>query len=524
MTKNQDAALVSLTNTYAKYFLADFPAMVLKHISASVPVDEAAISALVEEKMVASIDVNAVNPVSRFLYECAEFALESNLPDMASREVFDAIKVLPSMHHEEIQQLAYHSAEVYRATLDNTVINVIAKDANTTAELITASAKNRVSNTKTGGSVHGFTWGVLSDGLWLNNALMRSYEMAKVFRPGTKVDMQDAEIAFNATRSYTAIPELSEDQRTFSESGLAMVFNASDDRLTANVDLDTIKLLMFRPGYIARTVEHWQEGLRNNKQMIESVEQLSQLARLLPEMKEVASRMGEEVLGDHTIENRLEEVYNIVTLCLSGYEALRESSFSESLIIAVENLGNDPQVDVFVNEDNMQQFRMEGGTDEDLVHFGQFLDPRKGKRSPNVGWKVGWVLEQKDAVVAEMAASEAEMLEQMRTNDAEVIRNLAQHEIRNIVTTYVRATGAEEITAAMDRRIFDTAHTLATQSADESFSLERDIFTMLSDATALPNVQRAAQHLLDHASEEHARAKVIASMAMEDLAAMLTDS
>ena len=530
MIRLTDSAIMSLMTAYVPFFIEDFAAETLSHLTASYPIEAAYLQEKVSEETklgLESMSLSMTNPNSatRFLCECATHALTNEIANPQSRAVYDQIKVMPSSHHEMLTQMAYNAADLYRTTLDVTVMGIVAKEAKSVSDLIQAQAAGRVSQTETGGSVKHFNWGVLSDGMWLNQALQYSYDAHRIFRPGADADLSWSRDSFDAARRHTYMPGLPRDERMEANASYEMLLAHANPAYVAqplSSQAHQLVDLMFKDGALDRTLDNYAKGLSQPKAMVEAVGDLSAHVQLIAHLRTVAADLGSDVISQ-TVVDRLNRVDNVLTMALVGFEALRETRFADSLILYVDGEGEDPTVDVFVNRDVVRAFEAKGGMEQELVKIGNHLDPRRGAHTPSAGWSNDWVLERKDAIIAQVIQEDGERLEQLRRNDSAVIRDVVETNLTKVAESFSQACGQESLTHATGQEIRRIARTMISEDAGSQFSLMTETTNLLCSVIGDPFVERAATKFVSYASHEdetvrqNAKALTVMSAAVADI-------
>lgn len=489
MDRTIEPRVAALMSVYARYFVEDFTAAVVNHLSATFTKNQFValdyIGPFVEQTLAEHpISIENENAPSRFICECACFAIERGATDPESRATYDRIRALPSIHHNEICEIIFAAAQLYLRTVQNTIIGVVLNDAGQAAEKIMLDTKTRVSNVQTGGSLHQFNWGILSDGLWLNAALLRAFDLAKVFRPGTEVVSYYATTAFEVARQYSNSPVFDAEDRQVVRAALDQLLSQVDEtKLGALVSPDTplnLANLMFGSSSLTFAMDQWEKGLSKPDILIESVSQLSEIAEGIRYLKLYLSSSSDEDAIHGAVITRLDELDKVVTLCLVAFEAVRETKYAEALILVVKAPTEDPLVDVYVNSDVLPLFLSSGGSETDLVKIGNYLDPRKGGFIPSKGQSLDWVLERKDDIVASVTSSEDELIAALRVNDSIVIQELATSAITNVVMSYREARGiSDDIEQALKRRIYEIGLRCAGTQSNTAWSLVGAIAELL---------------------------------------------
>lgn len=531
MDKAAETAIAAIMAAYGKYYVEDYTTQVMGHLKASMNIENEHLQGFIAEQVGThfsadqNIAIEAINPVTRFLHECATYAFQQSGENASDRSVYESVKNLPSIHHEENAKLVYQSAQLYQKTVDTTLLSVIVNDARIATESIAAGAQDRITQTETGGRVHQFNWGILSDGLWLNGALMKAFDLASIFRPGDPVSAYYAQVGFDFSRNYAAAPVFPGDDAETASAGFDLLLSHAENGVIA----DTANLLdlLFVPGQMAFAIDRWELGLKDPAALVAAVSQLTDLAIALPHLIDVAGQIeGEDLVSPIVIE-RLHSANNAVTLCLAAFEALRETTYAESLILVAAATNEDPTVDVFVNSDTVGTYQASGGEESDFIQLGAYLDPRKGMPSQNGGWPVSWALSRREDIVAEMMANEAERLDALRSNDAAIIQQLVQNNLRQLVTSYADASGLSEIPNPTLLKINEIARRVTNASEDASFTLEGEIVNLLINTIDDPFLTSVAARFTSFAAHEdettrsNARALAVAATALDDAVGFL---
>jgi hypothetical protein len=475
-----------LASVYASYFIRDFATNVVRHLGGSypVPVEELetfvshAVSDLVGGSAVA---LNNHDVVNRFIYECANHAAANYEVDVASRDTWNEVSKLPSIHHAEIADLIYTTAALYRKSL--ATVNVVISDACTAAKTIVQTAQSRVSITETGGTLHLFNWGILNDGMWLHGALIKAFEMASIFRPGDKPVAYYTSVAFDFARASTPMAGLIPEEKIECLGQLdAIIAHADAEVLNPLLDAfnqTILSDLLFSPGHLENMFRTWEDGVSKTVDLLRAVDELSTLARILVILTTVSKRLGDDDLVGEIVTTRLARMYDVVAMTLVGYEALRETKFAESLILDVRYDGSDPKVDVVINEDVMQAFHAAGGVDDDLIKVGMYYDPRRGVPLISSGVQLSTVLANRDNIVPQIIAEDSDRLEQLRANDSAVIHQEALRVVNDVVHSYLQAKMVSEVPADLRQRINTLSFEITGN--DPMFNLDTTILNILLD-------------------------------------------
>lgn len=538
MIRVTDAAITSLMAVYAPYFVEDFAVSTLSHLQGSYPVDPEFLNQVVQEKTVNTLtsfkpDLANPNAATRFLCECAQFALENDVKDKESRAVYDQIKALPSMHHTEITELAYSAAQLYQTTLDTTVIGVVAKDANEVSQLIANDIQSRVSQTDTGGRVKHFSWGLLSDGLWLNKALTQAFETAKIFRPGAEARLDWARTGFQFAHDRSGMKTLSRDAVLEANAAFETLLAHADEAAvnqTVTENAYSFKDLLFVNNAFNRTLDDSEKGLKDPRALVAAVSNLTAYITAAEHLLSVGQSLGEEIVPAFLME-RMETIVKSSTLAMAGFEALRETRYADSLILYVDgNAAGDPTVDVFINKDNFTRFTNEGGEEAELVKIGNHLDPRSGTFTPMAGWNVDWALTNKNDIVAKVITEEEQRLERLRANDVQVIRSVVENRISEIAQSYNQACNRMELSKDVKGKITQIARSVTAKDAPENYSMATEITQLLCDVIDDPFVSRTtnlfvnAAYSEDETIRQNAKVLAIAGTAVHDAGTFFMNS
>lgn len=536
MDKTQQATLRPILNAYATYFVSDFATAVSANLEATMPVDVNVFNSVMNEVVPELVGdrqvyINSTDSFARFLCECAIHAITSKIQNPESREAFDAIKDLPSQHHDEIQQAIFHASQLYSSTLDGVVLSTIALDADTAFKTIVSKSEARIATTETGGRVNIFNWGILNDGMWLNAALQKAFDEAKIFRPGEPVTAYYATTAFAVARQKALLWNVG--HLTPAEiDGYLHLLSAHDESVGLGLEVladgdFTFRKIAFTAGRLAQAIDVWEASLRDPRNLIKSVTELSQHVETITKALELTRTMSEGLIDD-AIADRLQIVSDAITMVLVGFESARESRFAETLIFYVDGVGEDPTVDVFVNADTLPAFLAAGGEESDLPYLGLYLDPRKTDLpTPSNGYPISFGVKRRAELVPEMMAQSAERIEQLRANDAHVIRSIAVDTLTPLVKSYASAAvNTAEFSNSLMVRIHEIANAITRSDSPET-PVEAQILQLLATASGDPFVKTVADTFEAYSLSEEttvaeaARPLTIANVAARDCVAHL---
>lgn len=528
MTEYNQNAVLALANTYAGFFARDFAHDVMRHLTGSYPVDKEKLTSYIDSVLQnQSITVGSTDTIGRFLFECAEHALEQGMEDPSSQNTWKQVSGLPSLYHSEIQSIIFSSACMYRDTVDRTILGVIARDAHMAAQSIAQTVQTRTQDTDTTGSVDVFNWGVLGDGVWLNAALLTAFNKASIFRPGDMVAAHYAETAFSFARRDSYLPILSSEERT----RMAGLIEAAVGEVEASPEMDDL-FTQFSPREVLSTLidsqhltyqlDAWKVGLTNTKELVWAVGRLSALARILPVIKSSVRKVEDDVIFDALI-SRIDAVIDVVCLCLAGFEAVRETRYANTLIMSVSPCGDDPKVTITVNQDLLTQYSDAGGDVADLIYFGIHLDPRRGIPESSNGWSLEYVLARKADIVAKGMDEENSRLIRLRNNDAAVIQGETTKIVSSLVRSYLETRQITTIPSTIHQGIASLARDASIGT--ESFNLDASITKLLTDSLGDTFVSAVSDRFITHLSSDNAadaKAFTVAQTAIADVIDYIT--
>lgn len=525
MNRVEQAAVKALTLKYVPFFVEDYVYKVSNLLKASYPIDQQALvtytTNLVEAKVSQSGGKLPDNVITKHLGECAQYAIEQSLANADDRDVFAEISQLPSAHHDEINQLVYTTAALYQQTIDGTILNVVGKDASRLAEKIRDDAQERITQTETGGRVHRFNWGILSDGAWLNSALTMAYDEARIFRAGADPVSYWFKSGMSAAAKYVSAPALSGESRDFAYASVEMLLAHADEDVVSGGLRDQLAHYLLRSGHMAMAMATWEKVERDPTQLVSVVSDLSYLARVLPHLKQVAESFGDEGVIHQDIIARLTSANAAVTLTLASIEALRETTYADALIVNAFRETEDPVVDVFVNGDNVNTFLSSGGLESDLPHLGAHVDPSKGIPMSKGGWSVSWALARREDIVSQAIAMESDRLTVLRNRDAAVIKDITTKSLMTMVGDYATAAGVGQLPSTVRNKVTTIAKRAAATS-DPNFTMEGEIGQLLVEVMDDKFIMSVYDKFLTLASSEdenlrtNARVFALVETAVED--------
>ena len=529
-----ESGTTNLMRVYARYFLMDYLAMVYNDLNQRTPLNVEELGPL-SEKLVDSfaarvaIDEHAVNAMSKYLFECATFAQSRDLGDLETREVYDLVSKGPSASYGEIVESARVASVVYDNVIRQTILGILAQDAKTTSDLIIGKIRERLSNEETGGRLHVFDWGILNDPVWLNRILTKSYDVARIHTPGERP------IAYWATNGFghaQALAKISQDMRQ--DVGLQGAFNILSDNQEKfggpggdlmGTDLFT---LLFNPGSLSIAIDEWQRSAGEPRMLVKGVGQASSLATIVQGMIKIAGEQDDAVINS-ALNDRLHQVLDAVMVALGAFEALRVTTYENTLIIEVVAPTTDPSVDVFVNGDTYKPYLASGGSDDDLMHMGVYLDPLKGIPTQRGGWDFGWVLSARDSVVPQVIASTQDRIAALRNQDAGIVMDIVTTCVSTLTNTYASAMSRDQVPTPAMIKTTALARALASKNdldIDIGYSIVEILVATIDDRLvtkafdAYTSYDRNGDH--DGQMQLHAVPLSIGALALDDACQMLS--
>jgi len=505
-----------LFNRYAQYFVEDFATSVFSHLKATYPLSQDYINEFVKHKVGAFFSgtynsgATPINVVTRFIQECVDYANDHDVEDPSDRSTWDYISSLPSIHHDEIQATIFASAILYNKTVDQTLVGVVMRDSSVSSDLIRNAIQAQSVTNETGGKLNVFNWGLLNDGIWLNGALLKTYELSNAFRPGDTIVSYYAKVCYDFSRSnceYSLIPQDDIDNiegyiyQAVSSLGadLEAEYAAYKDKF------DYVKSLTYA-SELASYVEYWEKGFSNTRIALEAVTILSSTITVLNAIKDstrVTSEDDDAVSIPDTIGDRINKMLDVLTLCLTGYEALRETKFSDTLIFDA-NKASDSHVEVYVNDDLIGTYRSAGGEDQDLIHLGMYIAADNLRVTPSDGWTLSWALARKDDIIAEVLSKQSQNQEDRDRDLANAVRNILIVKLSDVVNSYLESAGHKPFTPDITRKIEDIAAMMVTGS---DVPLDDQVFGLLLYVTGNDFVKDTGERLIKYISSDNPEAK-----------------
>lgn len=504
---------------YTRFFLEDFRSKLLGYVSATTKITSEKLATIPLPDTIPAIKQD--NAVTRFIFENALEALELYGDDAATRETWDLMCQAPTSHDDEITALAYNGAMFYLKTINETLINTVGSDVMQISQSIKNEVMARESLTQTGGVVHHFNWGILSDGMWLNGALNAAFDKLKIFRPGLEPNMSWARSAMDqAARDASRGTLRSEYEGDFG----TLIAHADNSIMTSGSIAPhdpELHDILYKFGTLSNCVNRWSNALTNPLELVDSVRQLSNLAVTIPHLIHVATSLGDELVSQEMID-RLRAVEETVTFSLVAFNAARESRFGDKIVLGVKSHDQDPVVDVYVNKDLLNSFTSSGGSEEDLAHLGTYLT-MKELDTVTTGWSMSWATKLKDEIAQEVLASEYDRLEKLRLNDRNVIRTVVHSTLEPVVESYISASGRGDMFNSAKNSVRDIA--VRVSNPDAPYQMDRDLVKLLTGLTGDEQLVQVAESFLDHSTSADPEERALAlGLTMVDAATMMVVS
>lgn len=527
MASGSIAAQPTLVDVYARYFIEDFTRSVMQQLQGSYPVPQSVLDGFITqalddgEKQVITT-TTAPNPVSRFVQECADYVATESLDYAESRDTWDQVRALPSLYHDDIQAMIYQSADLYRKTVQGTLTGVIAKDAAITAQSITQTVETQIGTLESGGVLHRFNWGLLDDGLWLNQAMLKAHNLAHIFRPNEPIKGYMVQQAFDKAHALISVPFVDDIVQAQLDLLIAQVDPHSTlEPLLAQVSQEALTKMVFKTGALREHLDGWELGVKNPSMMVGQISDMSALVRLTQVLRATAERMGDSNLIETSILTSLAMVEDVTTMALMGYQVVRETTFNNALILAVTSTEDSPIVQVYLNNDLTNRFHAAGGDDADLVQFGLYLDPKQGMPASMQGWDMDYVFNRRDAVVSEMLAHHAERQDALRIYEARLVKETIASKLQQVVSSYLQTIQIDVIPDPVQDQIRQISKD-AVEVSQTGLPLDAKVFQLLLTSLNDPFLTATGQRLIDHSTHadpqihQHAPSLTVATTALAD--------
>lgn len=522
-----------IVSNYLGYFVQDFTKSVLKNIPKTCPVNSEYLAEYVDMKTSAFFSEDGLtgrlngSDITKFVHECAQYAVESNLPEADSYETWYQVSKLPSVYDQSIQDLIFNTSKNYVSMIDETITGLIMQDTHTAVESIRGKLADSYKQIETGGSVHKASWGLLDNAIWLSSACTIAFDSAKAFRPGDPYKVSYVDTCFSQALS---IPYEAFDRETATDlrNSINVIIGSCDesaveDFQAVNEIVDVCDLLAYNSS-VDWFINKCKSNLNNAKLMLEDVSTLSSLITSLSAIKDIAVKADDSIVSTQTVE-RIDTLTNILTLTLVSYEALRETTYKDSLVFYSDKPEDSFLVDVYVNPDNVNQFLKsgEGREEKDLLTIGTYAAMNPAVMS-NRGISLSVVDDRLEDMRQHVLANEYELRNENKNGYRNQIRTIVTNELTNIVSSYHDMYNVEQTDDSVKDRIKQIA---IDASALEQFDFEGEVYKLLLSSTNNKIVEGLGIKLVENLSSEEVdvkashKALAVAESAIESMVEFL---
>lgn len=500
---------------YAKYLVEDFTNKTHSLMAGSYPLDDKYKQEFINFKVdellgdISQISNPPINTVTRFINECSEYALENYEDKAMSREIWDKVSLLPSLHHEELQAILYASASLYDTTINDVLVGTVMRDAKDVAGGIRIAVESFMNEDPTGGRVNVFDWGLLNNGLWLNGALMKAYELSNTFRPGDQIVADYARVCYDFAYSRAEYTNAPREELDNISGYLFQALSIAGEDVTAEYNaLETkfnfVKALAYSSELVSY-IKYWQRGFSETNVTIDAIATMSSVISVLNAIKEVCRTNHEELLIPESIGNRINTMIDVITLALVAYEALRETQFSDTLIFTATKR-EDGTIDVFVNADLLRAYESTGGDERDLIYLGLYIVENSSIVTPRTGWTLSWANSRKDDVMSEMIAKESFRREELDRGQRHNIKQTVFNKVFDVAQSYYEVANKDttSLSPVIVRQIDDISRGFNQQDATP---IEQSIYDLLLHVGNQDHVTSMGTKLINYMSSDNQEAK-----------------
>lgn len=473
----------SLFNIYSKYFVKDYAIKVREHLKGSYYIDQEYLKVFSENKINELFKEpfeqvpSDINVITKFISECVQYAISKDLANIDSLETWNYISGLPSIYHDEINALVFATAVLYLKTIDDTLMNVLFKDSQDVADSIRIALQIKTGTNTSGAHLNTFNWGLLSDGMWLNKTLLYAFDTTNAFGPGLPMVAYYYTVCYDFARSKLTYPEIEQSDIDVVEGYLDAILSQCSktisEQYTSLSNFDLPANLRYASNLVP-WIDYWEKGLTNPKILVESITLLSSLINVLTEIRKTGGTMVDDGLVPNALLMRLDHLINILSLCLIAYEAIRESTFENTLILYTTK-NEDGTSEVFINSDTINAFHSIGLDDHDLVCMGIYIT-ELSDIIPSNGYSLQWAVNRRDDIVNQVNATALERSEEAINRDKEVLRNIVIDKLTEITRSYLETKHIDTIS----QNITDTIGSIARNVASNNdISINDAIFNFL---------------------------------------------
>ena len=491
---------LTLYDAYARFFIEDFALKVYDHLKATFPIAEDKLKEFIAFKVDSYFSASHIagNPANTeaggLIRECVEFVEDNNLPDPLGRATWDYVSNLPSVHHDDLQKAVFNSAILYSNTITKGLIETVFADADTTTKSIQNAIADHVKSNATCGRVNLFNWGLLSDGMWLNGALLKAYYKTRTFKPDEKVTAYYAKLCFDYALGSTDYPVISDEHYSDMEHILDIMSAGTSEALQGEYEalkssISLVNILKSKTE-LNSYINLWESGLRDANLLVTCVDQMSSLVRVLSELAVIVE---DDNYGD--VRSRILQAVEDVTLCLCGYEAMRESEYADKIIFCSKASEQDGLVDVYVNKDVLNSFYNSNKVDADLLILGKYLAYTFPNSNPKQAWSLEWANARFNEIETDILTRESDRNDEVRRKSANIIQAIVSEKLTDIARSYLETKDIHDIPGDVEANIGRVAR-LAVKEV--SPSIHTLIGNFLLAVVADPFITGMANTLMKH--------------------------
>lgn len=404
---------------------------------------------------------------------------ENTVLGMAVRRIFD----LHYMEHgdepvtrEFIKDVIESDAIVRRdvgavamglAKLSKNAYTVLRENVAPAVETIMNNADTRTNRLLSGESgiteatVESYSWGCLSDPLFVNVMLGACYDLSNTFTPDVPV----------REFYHSACATKARDHKTKSLEGQARdAAVASIESLGLEATMQDRALdLLTRARGLQNTVNNFTESY--NRSALGAIGVLEELKSVVETMDavEAACRLkGMELSAE--AEGNLEAARSAVYLMHGAIYTKRETAFKTMIHLGTVS-GEDGKVLVYANEDLVPAYEAAGGSMQELATLGRFLDMRKNADTKRQASSIDMVRKSAANMAAQVESFDKNALAQYRSSELATYRT----SLSAALTAWAN-DNTDALHVAMDpidlRRSISAAVAAATRDANRLSSTE----------------------------------------------------
>lgn len=464
----------------------------------------------------AHTSINAINPYTKFVLECAVHAIESDVSDPESRASWDSISELPSMHHEELNAIAHTEAKNYYDAIFGTIRDIIGRDAKDIVQYTETYVKNRLSTNALGTNVSTFNWGILNNGMWLNTALAYAYQKAGIFRPDAPVTAYYTTVIQEKLKSMLDFSDFNITDHNALRTNVSNLVNSVDHPLLEDFDVSFLN----GAHYLEVAADQWMMGYTDARYIAPSIDNLTRSMTAVSEIKSILSNSEISDAFEGPISDIVARAEEVITMILLGYQALRETRYKDTFIFSVSK-DVEGTIDIVVNGDLYTTYIRNGGSEEDLAKFGIYLAREPINIDSRSGWRLEWMQQRRTDIISDVIYTESERQNERNAAYIDTMRRTYKERLTSVVESYLSTHGVNEIPISLLQKIDRNVRGIST--SDIEGSLLDDTVEVLVDATGDDFIKSIYSYFLGHLaapSEEERRnapCLAIADMAINDV-------